>query len=273
MGIALSSGQHAAPATWERRCACTSGQHQYLPICPLTSKGNCSNFFRWKPWWVDAEEGVWWHVSFWIITLISSFFFFFSFKMRGKNTGVFNSVFFFCLSDSQVTFTTVLIKHASWFRINKSLLQGNTRVNLFWQGETNWQVEGYCLLTDREVGRLQNCGTNPSSKQHLQTNPTQPFATEVGSVATAWTRGEDVHFVWITWFLSSPRCFPELQWRAGKLSSLAIPLKPFLGPPHMFQVTQEGPCWNHQHRRLQWGAGTASSSSIPHSNRPCQRFI
>lgn len=43
--------------------------------------------------------------------------------------------FFFCLSESQVTFTTVLIKRVSQFRIDKLQLQGNAKINLFWQGE------------------------------------------------------------------------------------------------------------------------------------------
>lgn len=81
-----------------------------------------------------------------------------------------------------------------------------------------------------------------------------------------------MHSIWITWLLSSPWCFSELLWRAGNQSSLDIPLKCLLRPLHMLQVTQGGPCWHHQHSRLQSGAGTASSSSIPHSNRPCQRL-
>lgn len=40
----------------------------------------------------------------------------------------------------------------------------------------------------------------------------------------------------------------------------------------MLQVTREGPCWHHQHRRPQSETGTASSSSVPHSNRPCQLY-
>lgn len=99
-------------------------------------KGNCSDFFIWKPWWVDAEESVWWHVCICMIALISSFFFL---LILGGKTQGFLSVFFFCLSVSQVTFTTVLSKHASWFRTDKLLLQGNARVN-FYSGreKQNW---------------------------------------------------------------------------------------------------------------------------------------